>query len=52
MYRAKEGGILSFFERCLERYERRHGRKPATRDEMWEAITEGMERGGKGNPES
>lgn len=52
MDRAKEGSILSFFERCLECYERRHGRKPATRDEMWDAVIDGMERSSSERPKN
>lgn len=39
----KESKVRRFFESCLAEWERKHGRRPETRDEMWEAVMEGME---------
>lgn len=41
--------VEEFFESCLEEWERKNGRKPRTRDEMWEAVMDGMERPKKPN---
>lgn len=39
----KETKIEQFFRESLRTWERRNGRKPVTRDEMWEAVMDGME---------
>ena len=50
MIDSKDEKIRRFFERCLRCWELRHGRGPATTEEMWEAVTEEMEKMEKGRP--
>ena len=43
MDRVTESKVRRFFESCLAEWERKHGRRPETRDEMWDAVIDGME---------
>lgn len=47
---SKDEKIRRFFEQCLKEWERRHGREPATREEMWDAVIDSMERKPKDRP--
>ena len=47
---SKDEKIRLFFESCLKDWERRHGRKPETMDEMWDAVIDSMERKPKDRP--
>ena len=40
---SKDGKIRAFFDACLKLWEKRHGRKPVTKEEMWDAVIDGME---------
>lgn len=40
----KDEKIRRFFDSCMKEWERKHGRRPETRDEMWDAVMDGMER--------
>lgn len=44
MDRTTEMKLRRFFEACMKGWERRHGRRPRTREEMWEAFIDGMDR--------
>ena len=41
---SKDDMIRAFVDACLKLWEKRHGRKPRTMDEMWDAVNDGMER--------
>lgn len=41
---SKDVQIRAFLDACLKLWEKRHGRKPRTMDEMWDAVNDGMER--------
>ena len=36
--------IRRFVLACMRIWERKHGRKPETMEEMWEAVAEGLEK--------
>lgn len=40
---SKDREIRAFFDACLKLWEKRHGRKPRTMEEMREAIALGLE---------
>lgn len=46
---SKDRQIRAFFDACLKLWEKRHGRKPMTNEEMWDAVNDGMERPKKTN---
>lgn len=39
----KDSKVRLFFEFCMNEWERKHGRRPETREEMWDAVMDGME---------
>ena len=39
----KEDMVKAFFDACMRMWERKHGRKPETMEEMREAIALGLE---------
>lgn len=39
----KDISLRAYFDGCMMSWERRHGMRPETRDEMWDAIIDGME---------
>ena len=40
---SKDGEIRAFFDACLKLWEKRHGRKPRTMEEMWDAVADGLD---------
>lgn len=52
MDRVTESKVRRFFESCLAEWERKHGRKSETRDEMWDAVIDGMERSSSEKPKN
>lgn len=48
----KEKKVERFFEACMKEWERKHGRRPESRDEMWDAIIDGMDRSSPGKPKN
>jgi len=40
----RDDEIRQFFERSLQKWELSHGRKPVSREDMWEAINEEIQR--------
>lgn len=48
MDRVTESKVRPFFESCLSEWERMHGRRPETREEMWDAIMDVIESRSRG----
>ena len=49
---SKDVQIRAFFDACMKLWEKRHGRRPETRDEMWDAVIDCMERSSSEKPKN
>lgn len=52
MDRVTESKVRQFFDSCMNEWERKHGRRPETMDEMWDAVIDGMERSSSEKPKN